>query len=322
MILVDIAIVAALVYAAFAGSKRGLVLIGLELISFVLATAVALVTYHPVGAWTKDVANAPAALGNLAAFAIIWIVIEILVAVLIRVLVLPRLQQHPVVHASWLNHSGGAALNALKSLVIITLGLIVFAGLPVSSASKRAVTDSYLGGLLLTSSGQLQSWLAGGLGHDLGESLTFFTVPAAPEDDHRIDLGYTATGPADPASEEAMLRLINEERATHGLNALTMNETARTVARAYSTDMFARGYFSHINLEGKSPFDRMRAGGVEFNAAGENLALAPTLALAHQGLMNSPGHRANILSDRYHTVGIGIIDGGPYGLMVTQNFTD
>jgi uncharacterized protein YkwD len=86
--------------------------------------------------------------------------------------------------------------------------------------------------------------------------------------------------------------------------------------------MFARGYFSHISPEGKSPFDRMKAGGVSFGSAGENLALAPTLELAHQGLMNSPGHRANILSPKYKTVGIGIINGGPYGLMVTQDFSD
>jgi uncharacterized protein YkwD len=94
------------------------------------------------------------------------------------------------------------------------------------------------------------------------------------------------------------------------------------VARAYSADMFARGYFSHLDPDGKSPFDRMRAGDVEFGTAGENLALAPTLKLAHQGLMNSPGHRANILKPEYRTVGIGIVDGGAYGLMVTQDFTD
>jgi len=119
-----------------------------------------------------------------------------------------------------------------------------------------------------------------------------------------------------------VLVLLNHERTTRGLPALTFNDTARTVARAHSTDMFARGYFSHINPEGKNPFDRMRAGGVKFGSAGENLALAPTLALAHTGLMNSPGHRANILSPNYTTVGIGIVDGGPYGLMVTQDFTD
>jgi uncharacterized protein YkwD len=86
--------------------------------------------------------------------------------------------------------------------------------------------------------------------------------------------------------------------------------------------MLQRGYFSHITPEGFSPFDRLKAGKVAFGSAGENLALAPTLALAHQGLMNSPPHRANILNPAYRTVGIGVLDAGPYGVMVTQNFTD
>ena len=84
--------------------------------------------------------------------------------------------------------------------------------------------------------------------------------------------------------------------------------------------MFARGYFAHDTPEGRSPFDRMHEGGVSFQTAGENLALAPTLQVAHNGLMNSPGHRANILGRDFGRVGIGILDGGMRGLMVTQNF--
>ena len=92
------------------------------------------------------------------------------------------------------------------------------------------------------------------------------------------------------------------------------------VARAHSRDMFARSYFSHTNPEGQEAFDRMRQAGITYRVAGENLALAQTLPSAHQGLMNSPGHRANILLPRYGRVGIGVLDGGRYGLMVTQNF--
>jgi uncharacterized protein YkwD len=74
--------------------------------------------------------------------------------------------------------------------------------------------------------------------------------------------------------------------------------------------MFARGYFAHETPEGRSPFDRMSADGVKFMTAGENLALAPTLQVAHNGLMKSPGHRANILAKDFGRVGIGILDGG------------
>ncbi len=86
--------------------------------------------------------------------------------------------------------------------------------------------------------------------------------------------------------------------------------------------MFEKGYFSHENLEGKSPFDRMEAAGIIFKVAGENLAYAATVDLAHNGLMRSPGHRANILEVDFGTVGIGVIDGGIYGKMFTQNFTN
>lgn len=64
----------------------------------------------------------------------------------------------------------------------------------------------------------------------------------------------------------------------------------------------------------------MRESEVRFRTAGENLALAPSVPIAHTGLMNSPGHRANILQSGFGRVGIGILDGGKRGLMVTQNF--
>jgi uncharacterized protein YkwD len=94
----------------------------------------------------------------------------------------------------------------------------------------------------------------------------------------------------------------------------------KEVARAHSKDMFVKSYFSHINKDNESPAQRARNAGVRFITAGENLALAPTLKLAHEGLMNSPGHRANILRRSFGRVGIGILDGGKHGLMVTQNF--
>ena len=66
----------------------------------------------------------------------------------------------------------------------------------------------------------------------------------------------------------------------------------------------------------------MDKAGIHFQAAGENLALAPNINLAHQGLMNSPGHRANILSPDFKKVGIGVIDGGIYGEMFVQEFSN
>jgi uncharacterized protein YkwD len=119
-----------------------------------------------------------------------------------------------------------------------------------------------------------------------------------------------------------MLVLVNQERAKAGLKPLVMDPELTQVARQHSADMFARGYFSHYTPEGLSPFDRMHKAGVNFRTAGENLALAPTLTIAHNGLMNSPGHRANILRPQFGRVGIGIMDGGARGLMISQEFRD
>jgi uncharacterized protein YkwD len=66
----------------------------------------------------------------------------------------------------------------------------------------------------------------------------------------------------------------------------------------------------------------MKDAHVQFKSAGENLALAQTMEIAHRNLMNSPGHRANILQTAFGRVGIGIMDGGFYGLMVSQEFRD
>jgi uncharacterized protein YkwD len=64
----------------------------------------------------------------------------------------------------------------------------------------------------------------------------------------------------------------------------------------------------------------MRTANIHFETAGENLALAQTVEIAHVNLMNSPGHRANILNPSFGRVGIGILDGGFYGLMISQEF--
>src|SRR5688500_19561546 len=115
-----------------------------------------------------------------------------------------------------------------------------------------------------------------------------------------------------------MLDLLNAERVANGLQPLAPDPELTEVARRHSADMFARGYFAHDTPEGLTPFDRMRQSNVSFLTAGENLALAPTLQVAHTGLMNSPVHRAIILRPHFGRLGIGIMAGGMRGLMVSQ----
>jgi uncharacterized YkwD family protein len=120
--------------------------------------------------------------------------------------------------------------------------------------------------------------------------------------------------------EAQLLELVNAERVAHGAGPLVVDEQLVKLARMKSQDMIDRGYFDHISPTYGSPFEMMRDHGVSYKSAGENLAGAFSVESAHRALMNSPGHRRNLLNPGYTHVGIGIVQGGPYGLMVTQLF--
>jgi uncharacterized YkwD family protein len=120
--------------------------------------------------------------------------------------------------------------------------------------------------------------------------------------------------------EKQMLDLVNRERQRAGLRPLVVDPKLVQLARLKSKDMIAKGYFSHYSPTYGSPFEMMDSFGVSYRYAGENLAGAPTVEIAHRSLMNSPGHRANILNPNFQRIGIGIISGGPYGKMFTQLF--
>ncbi|MDB4897121.1 MAG: SCP-like extracellular [Firmicutes bacterium] len=117
-----------------------------------------------------------------------------------------------------------------------------------------------------------------------------------------------------------MVRLVNAERASAGLAPLAIDMRIVQTARAKSRDMISNGYFGHQSPTLGLPFDQMKVAGITYRSAGENLAGNQSVAAAHKALMNSPGHRANILSPKYTKIGIGIIHGGPYGTMFTQHF--
>jgi uncharacterized protein YkwD len=318
MIWIDVLIVAAIIAVAVRGFQRGFIVIALDLIGFIIAGVAAYTISPHLSPWLVANINTLPTFAHAAGFGLIFATIQIFYSLLLMV----ALRRLPIkVLTSHLNHWAGVVANELKLLLVLAVSLIVFSGLPIGSSTKSRVTDAYIPRLILQSTSGAQRVFNERFGNKLAATINFLTVKQ--ENEERIELGFTTTNvQLREDLENQMLMLVNRERTSRGLRALTINEKAREVARAYSRDMFARGFFSHIDPEGRSPFKRMEEGGVEFIAAGENLALAPTLIQAHTGLMNSPGHRANILTPDYGTVGIGVVDGGPYGLMITQNFTN
>ena len=119
--------------------------------------------------------------------------------------------------------------------------------------------------------------------------------------------------PARPALAGEVARfavLVNAHRREVGCQALRWDEGVARVAQAHSADMAARGFFSHENPEGKSPFDRLRDGGITYSAAAENIAYGTSDAERVLALwLGSPHHRANIENCGYTRQGVGLAGG-------------
>ena len=133
-----------------------------------------------------------------------------------------------------------------------------------------------------------------------------------------VPKGYPLTGLS--AEEEQMIQMVNQARAEAGLKALIVDSALTQTARLKSQDMVNLNYFAHQSPTYGSPFDMMSQFGITFQSAGENIACNQTVLAAHQALMNSQGHRDNILSVGFTHIGIGIVNGGPCGQMYTEQF--
>lgn len=218
----------------------------------------------------------------------------------------------------YLNKLSGIIPGMFSGLFYALLLSLFFLLYPVGDATKEA-RQSLIANTLTQKpdwAGESVNNILNDLRNKFGRSLTIF-----PNGKEIIPLPFKVEDPLlRKELETGMLDMINAEREKLGLPALYFDEELAEVARTHSKDMFQRGYFSHFNPEGKSPFDRIRKNGIQFRIAGENLALAQNLSLAHTGLMESPTHRANIEHKSFGKVGIGILDGGYNGLMITQLF--
>ncbi len=113
--------------------------------------------------------------------------------------------------------------------------------------------------------------------------------------------------------EEEVIRLTNLKRTQSGLKPLKSNWELSRVARYKSQDMRNKNYFSHTSPTYGSPFDMMKAFGISYRSAGENIAKGQsTPSQVVEAWWNSPGHKANILNSSYTEIGVGYVAEGRY----------
>lgn len=218
----------------------------------------------------------------------------------------------------------GFIASTIQTFVIFLFFVSLVFALPVRAQIKEAILNSRTGPFFVNLSQSFEKNIKNVFGGALSETLNFLTVK--PDSTETVNLGLKAPAKVlsvDNQSEQIMFNLVNQERISRGGKALQFDDKLNGVARTYAREMFENGFFSHTSqVDGSSPADRASRAGISYYVIGENLAYAPDVYVAHQGLMNSEGHRKNILSEDYGKVGIGVVDGGIYGKMFVQEFTN
>jgi uncharacterized protein YkwD len=159
--------------------------------------------------------------------------------------------------------------------------------------------------------------------YDVHEENTVTAIQILTEDieNNKKSIYSEPNEPLKEGFELQMFDLVNATRVNHGLQVLSWDEHVMQTARKHSSDMAVNNYFDHTNLQGESPFDRMEEDGITYTLAGENLAYGQFSSIfAHEGLMNSLGHRKNIIKSGFEYLGVGVAfneENQPY---YTQNY--
>lgn len=317
---IDWIIIVVLVYSLVDGWQRGLVALGANFISFLGSLWLA-VRYHSVvgNFFTRTFGLTltwSEVLGYLFVAVISQLCIEsVCIALFAR---LPKKIRTSKAN-SWL----GSLIAFVNSLVFMAFVLLLLLALPLRGTVKQDIGRSTIGNKVVLLAEQYGGQARSAVERIAKNATKFLTVEPGSQESIPLDIPKGLTNlSVDARGEQAMVKLVNDARAEKGIPALSVDKVMTLVAEEKSRDMFARRYFSHYDPDGKNAADRLAAAGIFYSIAGENLAYAPDFPTAHQGLMGSPGHRENILDPRFRRLGIGIIDGGSYGKMFTQEFAN
>lgn len=226
-----------------------------------------------------------------------------------------------------LDRVAGMAVALVLFLVMSALFLLSATALSVNPTLDRMLADSTAARLVTEQGARVKSWVSGLAGDRVLESLVNLRrllgsesvvlegsavreIPAAAEDDLA----------ADEEAARELFDLANLARVEEGARPLSWSPALAEAASAHGREMYREGYFSHVSPRSGSVAERVAGAGIPFAAVGENLALAPTVAVVHQGLLESPSHRETMLDPRFVRAGVAVWE-GPLGLMTVQVFT-
>ena len=312
---VDLLLILVIAFGVWDGWRKGFILELLYLLGLIISITATFFLYPYL---TRAVNKYIPLLGAWA-LPLTFVVTYVLMRIITNAITNRILSDIPVdAHYQGANKFLGIIPGFCNGVIHAVIMAALLLALPISNSISNTTRDSRFVNRLSIPA----EWVETKLSPVFSEvERTMNRLTVKPGSNETVILPFKVMAPPErPDLEARMMSLVNSERIKRGLNILKSDPELTKVARMHSVDMFQRGYFSHVATNGEGPFDRMHDAGITFTNAGENLALAPTLDIAHNGLMHSPGHRANILRPEFGRLGIGIVDGGKYGLMISQEF--
>jgi uncharacterized protein YkwD len=316
---IDAALLLLIAAAVWGGYRSGFIATTYGLATWIVSFAAA-VLFQPQAADLIEKFGLSPALARPVGFIVVLVLVEALFSIAGLLALTPIVRAaHRVRSIERADRILGIFPAAVRALFVLAIVLAALVVSPVSSDVKATVESSRIARALIDQISALQPTLAR-LSGQLSESVPLFVTRLGEDQRESLDLPNDLALSPDAVAERQMLDLLNEERTSAGLLALAWDDRLLPVARQHSEEMFRLKYFGHLSQATGTPFDRIKSAGIAYSRAGENLAYAQSVAVAHRGLMQSPGHRENILRPEFTHIAIGVISAGAYGRMFTQVF--
>jgi len=320
---IDLIIIFFLFIFLFSGAKRDFLQTIAEILSFIFAVISSLLTFGITAAFFVSNFQIPQSYANAIGFFINATISKVALLFLF-LYVTKKVRKFVQIKNPVTKKIAGSAASVLSGIIVFFTLFIATFSLSLPTFVATEIEASTFGKFAKNNQLGLEKSFSGVFGNILETTVkkfSFLTVKTGT--DEMKDLEFETMEFSVRADlEDDMLEMVNEERTARGLKALVTDEFAREAARDYGKYLFENGVFSHTDLEGGSPGDRMKNYETTYTMIGENLAYAPGLEEAHDGLMKSEGHRENILHPFFGRVGIGVIDAGSYGMIFVQEFLD
>ncbi len=320
---IDLILIIFLGYFFYQGFRKNLLSSVVSFVAFVVSIGTSLVFYSRVSQILQNSFATPSFIAQPLAFVLLASLTEIVISHgLVFIITKLKFTFKLSKKLDLLTKILGGILQVGHGLILLALLVVTVTTLPLNLVIKEAVTNSKICEFILDKTSGLEKGVNQIFGEIGDQSLLARVIEPENKEGVKLDFVKTLDLKINLTDAREMMNLVNQERVKENLSELIWQENLAKVGEDYAKDMWQRKYFAHYSPEGNSVADRLRKAKINFSVVGENLALAPTVKIAHQGLMNSEGHRANILDKNFKKLGIGVVENGFYGKIFVQVFTN